>query len=660
MDRSGFLKAVGADPHDGYTAVERLYWALRKRIRSGEEPALPFSLSDLDSGMEVYRAWWAAGQDVRIREKQRGKAIAILDRGGVYVAGNAETGKTLVVTAHEAGDSPDDLFLDHSRSVHIPYTASGLDRLASDAESRGWEWRPAELGQSPGISAIAILNADEPELLEALREARVPYLVRWTPTGFTIVDTETGEEWERPWSAHWSEKQVADPVGERRRQEHRSLLALLRREKGAKARIDKQQQGWPDSWPLAHIRRWERAGGTAQSAAAFEDGGWSSEEVVATLKATGGQATLDVPAVVADRLALFGDTLDDVLTDAWPRISDGTVMSIKRTYLDGTRQRVVLSTDTDVRRIHEWRRESGHSWTLQDDATSPLSVAELVALDGRLTEVTRQCITDVTFDEESVESVWVLSRLTAGDGPSEDPDDWPHGTAEDWSIEDCLPYPDRGVPWVDRWCTVNGMRVTGIEGNRQDGTICLVGLDNEGARETGGLASLKDELIVIARYSWWSDGGGAPISWDGGNALCAFGTEIVIDSAWGDVEPGVTACVYPRSLVERTALVAAWIAEVEALVPAAMALENLDPQNLLNPSQRNYWLELLDGPGVSFSLDESLLDVAALRRALLKEPYYARMARALEDPLSTDADALRRLLERGSSEPLAQLLTADW
>ena len=180
----------------------------------------------------------------------------------------------------------------------------------------------------------------------------------------------------------------------------------------------------------------------------------------------------------------------------------------------------------------------------------------------------------------------------------------------------------------------------------------LVDLDAdefEGARE-------------VARYTWFSESGGAPISWDGGNSLSVVDESLLWARQWGDEGEESEFSHLPRTPLSLAGLIADWIISIGAEVPAAFSLEPFDPSGTLSAANAELWGERFQGVDASLSFDLNTDVLAHLRRRLTRRnPLYRRTRNAFLRPQGKDGQALATALDAVLRDGvLGQLLYGRW
>lgn len=248
-------------------------------------------------------------------------------------------------------------------------------------------------------------------------------------------------------------------------------------------------------------------------------------------------------------------------------------------------------------------------------------------------------------------SDWVSLLRAPGGGEPEDPDVWDDDEREPWlasdeQVAELVPDAD----FVSRWARVNGHRVTLI---RDGARVVPVLIDDDNEEVLG------HELV---RYQWFSEGGGGPISWDGGASMLLIGAGIGLSSTFGDEENYAELVDLPRSAGELGRRIARWITVVDADVSAAIALEPFDPRHTLSPEDRRGWLERLERLTTSTTVDLPIKTMPALRRELARTSWlYSQTKAALTAPLGAEGQALARVLARFAEDGVTgPLESGNW
>ncbi|MCW2599595.1 MAG: hypothetical protein JWM02_1424 [Frankiales bacterium] len=212
---------------------------------------------------------------------------------------------------------------------------------------------------------------------------------------------------------------------------------------------------------------------------------------------------------------------------------------------------------------------------------------------------------------------------------SDGDDDW---LDEDELLDDLLPdsAADR------RWASWNGFRLTGLRlGSRR--RVVALRLDlNE--REVSGVKE-------IARGHWFSEGGGAPISWDGGSSVSLVARDLTLYRCWGDQEAETAVQrVANTSDIER--VLAAWVVSESYSIIRALNVGTLDPNGTLTLSDRAKWMALLTDISASCVLAVEESTAAAIHRRLRRtSTAYRDTLHGLDRPRSAEGRALRHALE---------------
>ncbi|WP_433803401.1 DUF3293 domain-containing protein [Actinomycetospora sp. CA-084318] len=234
--------------------------------------------------------------------------------------------------------------------------------------------------------------------------------------------------------------------------------------------------------------------------------------------------------------------------------------------------------------------------------------------------------TSTTFliDEFVASPAELTAKVQVVGNEPDNPDDWDDEFAEHIeTFDEEFPGPD----WVHRYFGVNG----------HPGSVARVGehlvpvLDEDGIQ----LA----EVEVIASHSWDSDGGGRPMSTDGGNSLGRIRPGVLYARQWGDF--GAEHELLPDNGAES---LAAWVERCDLAIDVALATEETDAETR----------ERIDGWELDLLFPND--DLGRRARALLAErnEHYRRTRDALQDPGGADGQRLRAMVsavEEGEDLP---------
>lgn len=410
--------------------------------------------------------------------------------------------------------------------------------------------------------------------------------------------------------------------------------------------------GWPASWNPRQVRRCIKLGGDPVRIWSFDQAGWSPDEILSLLQDEEWGSAPGPPAGRAPHHRIHGDTLTTLTRGDWPAVPENTVVSLKRTTRSGRCERWALSRIESGFSLSHWTLNKQGEWRLsfQLEAGSHLGAA-ITACPG-LRSVRHGAINVFTVDADQLTATELTSQLrVTSAGGDEATDGWPEDLAEEWEESDDFARQILGeLPALMRWCTVAGYRLVAVPYGR-------------------GLAPVlvdpsSEELVVreLARYAWFSESGGAPISWDGGNSLSMISDGLVIARQWGDMGEESELLRTPRSSRGLAKLVAEWIRSVEIVVPAAVALEEFDPRRTLSENAAKVWDDRFEDVDLSIDLDLDPDVIDLLRRRLARaDPLYRRTRDALRRPRGKNGRALAVALdELGESGVLGPLLSGNW
>lgn len=185
-------------------------------------------------------------------------------------------------------------------------------------------------------------------------------------------------------------------------------------------------------------------------------------------------------------------------------------------------------------------------------------------------------------------------------------------------------------------CWIGDSQVAGLV---HEGRVVPVLLDDDGEALAG------EEL---ARYSWHSESGGAPISWDGGAELLRLNGSLALDHHWGDVEAGSSLVELPANPEGLAQLIGDWLSGEDgtSLLGAAFAVEPFDPDGSLSTEDREDWQQLINGVDVTVTLTVDADTEVLVRRSLERQGDYAAIKDALAHPTGRNGHKLQRALKK--------------
>lgn len=300
----------------------------------------------------------------------------------------------------------------------------------------------------------------------------------------------------------------------------------------------------------------------------------------------------------------------------------------------GLRLRQVESEEFtwDTASLHEgkWQYREGHG-------TIP-SAVEAVEKHGYLKAGQGRTI-EIDADPSLLRTLrWAVAPPTP---TPETREGWSEEAIARWTVyEDYLPF---DLPMIELWAEINGATLLLLEPSAHFGrTPILYDWDN------GEFV----DVDVIVESSWFSESGGAPVSWNGGSSLGYLSKDLLLRRAWGDVESGCD--LIPVSGPAEVGLaVADFIVSSGQQFMAAWELEGLNETGLPQEEIDN-WIELVGSIELSLDLRlESPKELEACLERLNENPGYARVAAALRDPASA---AGQELLERIETVAESQVL----
>lgn len=153
-----------------------------------------------------------------------------------------------------------------------------------------------------------------------------------------------------------------------------------------------------------------------------------------------------------------------------------------------------------------------------------------------------------------------------------------------------------------------------------------------------GLYSIDDERFsqteLLATSTWFSESGGAPISWSGGNRVERLPSGAIVSTQWGDAGSEVHVHCVRNGKGQLASFISDWVTSTESSISAALALEELKLPSEVSIEVAAAWRERL-GIEMSFSLELPVQEVMAIRRRLRSsDPRYRAVMDGLARPES--------------------------
>jgi hypothetical protein len=275
------------------------------------------------------------------------------------------------------------------------------------------------------------------------------------------------------------------------------------------------------------------------------------------------------------------------------------------------------------------------------------SLADIVARSPTLHMLRRGQLSEFVLAQPSLEDVelaWLL-RVDPAGGP-ENGEDWDERDIDGWlEIDDRLEDRSYG-----RWAVVGDKLITAVRGGRA-GRTCSVTMWDE---------DVPVLLRPVAESTWFSESGGAPISWDGANEIGWLAPGILAEKQSGDM--GYEFKIHERTRRELSTLVAEWTDRIDGGVVAALAYEPFDPRQVLREDERLAFRSCLEHLTFSYSLNMTDEDVGRTRAALRRHCHKYRLTRdALIHPRSRHGQDLRRAVRAAATSGFTgDLVNGHW
>lgn len=417
------------------------------------------------------------------------------------------------------------------------------------------------------------------------------------------------------------------------------------------------EAGWPKGWQPALVDSWKDAGGTVELSLQLTSAGWSVKDCKPLLShiKSGRGIPADVLASPAAFHRQLGDDLLALCEESWPVAPEGTLLSVKRQLPAGERTRDTVVPDSTGGLIGQQAFRRNGKWSVNESTTTAATLEalfrahpELLTFDEDVMAWVR-VVDDAALD--AVASALVLQG-TEGSPERDDPrlEAWTdEDLVESWLDEDELLEEVVEAEVTHRWVMVNGDRVLGVKSGDVLMPVRYRVSDEEFVR-----------IRHLAEGRWFSDGGGAPMSWEGGGEVALVAKNVVMERVWGDADSGIS--IRTVSSTADTALadvVVTWTLAHDYDVAAAIELEPLDPGGEVTPEQREDFQALLDSVDASYFVDAGLAQHVRSRLAQGSK-LYAATADALLHPASPIGRRMLTALADVADSGLLVLTLGNW
>jgi len=466
------------------------------------------------------------------------------------------------------------------------------------------------------------------------------------PLPTTAADVETEVPMRDPFKLWSAERQLAQQRERDKAEKKRLRAQAVRERKQADAALHQQHQaaGWPADWKPGLVLDWQAAGGTVESAQQLSTSGWTAAECkrAATALAPSGEVPAGVLEASAGLQRRLGNDLRGLCELQWPTVPAGTRVSVKRQRPGGERVRVSLFADAagGFGALRATLRDG--SWVSEEWRLAASSMADALAEQPDLLRFDLGTMAwigvaeeeDIPLTHAAVELAW-----SGGAGESADEEDgfWSDDDPlEDWVKDDELVGEVVELDVRPRWVALNGLRVLAFP-------------VREGELAPLLFRSSAEEFVplrTVAESSWFSESGGAPISWDGGSELALLTDDVLMERTWGDIDPGLE--VFPVDATDVDSLaeaVASWTINHDFEAAAALALEDLDKAGILNEASRKRWEDLLDSIQMGYCVEDESVTSRVRQLLTQRSPLYAKTATALHHPTRLRGRQLLAALE---------------
>jgi hypothetical protein len=347
----------------------------------------------------------------------------------------------------------------------------------------------------------------------------------------------------------------------------------------------------------------------------------------------------------------------NTMSDEWPSAPEDTILTLKRRRNTGELEQWTVSGGGDALTVRQFRLDNGNPWQHIQAGTGFTDLAEALERIPELRNLSLCTINEYRLVTAAMEPPVLVGMLEAPDvGGGEAAGEWPDEVAREWadsdsSLQDWQP----GLAWVPRWARVNDLRVSMINLGTADSSFLQPVLVDE---DEAQFVPIRE----IASSSWQSESGGAPISWGGGNTLSLLAPGQGYNRPWGDSaeEAGVYSFPdLPETPDELGKALADWVIETDSAFAAALALEPLDSNGVIENAERRAWDKRLAEVTVSFEIDVTPDAQRTLRESLARtSELYRRTRDGLASPRSRDGQALAAALDDALDDGVVGRLTS--
>lgn len=271
------------------------------------------------------------------------------------------------------------------------------------------------------------------------------------------------------------------------------------------------------------------------------------------------------------------------------------------------------------------------------------SLREVIAGTPELRDLHPGTASEFDLADGALEPAGLAALLRVVGDDAEDPSAWPEADADRWHVEDGDEMVD-GLEWRHRWVEINGDRASAVVVPGRDELQLVVSED-------------EDHLAVtelIAEFDWSSDGGGRPMSTDGGNSLGRLAPGLLYQRRWGDFGPEHHLVPVDDGSTSMARALADWVEWAEVEQSLALTQEPLDPARSLSDDERERIARALALCEISLTFPDDEVGRLAREQVAAGSEAYRRTRDALASPGSENGRALRALLaavEEGEDVP---------
>ncbi len=400
----------------------------------------------------------------------------------------------------------------------------------------------------------------------------------------------------------------------------------------------------PRSWSLKGKLDWLFCGGTPAAAREFGSHEWPADDV---------------------RAAILPDDLGAFVNQNAPKLNERASLWVGKRFLSGRIELWQVLQEAGAWRVESWTLvEGATSWNKKSKKCKATSLLESIQVTPELSELTSAAVVRFELATADLHPADLAHALTIS-GQAPDVELWEEsGLVNEW-FDEANGYVPTGPEWRLLWTSVSTLFVDDRlwNGGHEGGVFYVEGVD---VRGKGLMPFLVHEYKIVPRQtlaesSWFSESGGAPISWDGGNSISLIADGLLQFRQWGDSGEYENFVDLPNSNTKLAGLLAEWVDEMGMTIISALRSEQLDPRRTLSVEDRAEWDELIGSLNLSCWLEADSDVLAKVQQQLRLKRDYQFIMEAMSTPEGKAGHELYRLLRAVDQDGvLGRIMSLQW